>query len=74
VSHSNVRLLNNNDFLFDSWNESDISQCVTWDDTKTVFFWTTTWFKRLDHEVIAVVLMNQCVYHDIGLFRMIVNL
>jgi hypothetical protein len=42
VTHSNVRPLSSNDFLFDSWNKSYIGQRTMWDDTKTWFFQITT--------------------------------
>jgi hypothetical protein len=74
VSHSNIHLLNSNDFFFDSWDESDIGQHAVWDNMKTWLFETTTCYKRLDHEIVALVLAAQCVYQDIGLSGMIVNL
>jgi hypothetical protein len=34
VTHSNIYLLNSNDFIFNSWNESYIGQRAMWDDMR----------------------------------------
>jgi hypothetical protein len=74
MTHFNIRLLSSNDIFLDSWNEGDIVQNTVRNNLKTRLLWITTRCEGLDRDMVPMMLMAQCVNHDICLPGMIMNL
>jgi hypothetical protein len=49
--------LSSDDIFLDGWDENYVVQSAVWDNSKTWLFWVTPRGERLNHEIIAVMLV-----------------